>query len=63
MLYKIKEIRESKRMTQLELCKKANVSRQTLCDLENNKEVNTTIYTLKKIANALQCKVSDIFCF
>ena len=62
MPYKIKEMRENKKMTQLELCKKANISRQTLSDLESGKEVNTTIATLQKLANALQCKVSDIFC-
>lgn len=62
MPYKIKEMREKKKMTQLELCKKANISRQTLSDLESGKEVNTTIATLQKLANALQCKVSDIFC-
>lgn len=62
MPYKIKEIREIRNMTQLELCKKANISRQTLSDLESGKEVNTTIATLQKLANALQCKISDIFC-
>ena len=62
MPYKIKEIRENKKMTQIELCKKANISRQTLSDLESGKEVNTTISTLQKLASALQCKVSDIFC-
>lgn len=61
MPYKIKEMREMQKMTQIELCQRANISRQTLSDLESGKEVNTTIATLQKLANALQCKVSDIF--
>ena len=63
MIYKIKEMHEFRKMTQLELCRKANISRQTLSDLEGGKEVNTTISTLQKLACALKCKVSDIFCF
>ncbi len=36
MAYKIKEIRERKKMTQLELAEKSGVSRTTLSKLENN---------------------------
>ena len=31
-------------------------------DLESGKEVNTTIATLQKLADVLECKVSDLFC-
>ena len=62
MPFKVKEFRERKHMTQAELCKQANISRQTLSDLESGKEVNTTIATLQKLANVLNCKVSDLFC-
>lgn len=62
MPYKIKKIRELNNLTQAELCKKANISRQTLSDLESGKEVNTTIATLQKLADVLNCKVSDLFC-
>ena len=61
MPFKIKEFREKNNLTQVELCQKANVSRQTLSDLESGKEVCTTTATLKKLADALNCKVSDIF--
>ncbi len=61
MLFRIKELREKKNMTQVELCKKANVSRQTLVDLESGKEISTTTATLKRLADALDCKISDIF--
>lgn len=62
MPYKIKELREKRKITQKELCNKANVSRQTIIDLESGKIVNTTITTLQKIANALSCKVQDLLC-
>lgn len=62
MPYKVKELREKQRLTQTELCKRAGISRQTLWDLENGNEVNTTIATLQKIADVLKCRVSDLFC-
>lgn len=62
MPFKVKAIRESQKMTQNELCKKADVSRQTLIDLESGKDVNTTVATLQKLADALQCKVQDLIC-
>ena len=62
MPFKVKEYREKNHMTQTELCRQANISRQTLSDLESSKEVNTTVATLQKIADVLSCKVSDLFC-
>lgn len=62
MEYNIKARRIQQDMTQEELCQTASISRQTLSDLENGKAVNTTMQTLKKIADALNCTVSDIFC-
>ena len=61
MPFKIKEFREKRNLTQLELCKRANISRQTLSDLESGREVNTTAATLRRLAEALDCKISDIF--
>ena len=62
MLFKIKEIREALNMTQSQLCQLANVSRQTLIDLESNRDVNTTVATLQRIAYVLNCKVQDLIC-
>ena len=62
MEYNIKARRIQQDMTQEELCQTASISRQTLSGLENGKAVNTTMQTLKKIADALNCTVSDIFC-
>jgi len=62
MLFRIREYREKRNLSQYELCRLADVSRQTLIDLESGKEVNTTVATLQKIANALKCKVQDLIC-
>ena len=61
MSYKVKERRKEIGMSQIELCKRAGVSRQTLSGIEAGKEVNVTVQTLQKIAKALSCRVSDIF--
>lgn len=62
MPFRVKEIREMRNMTQTELCKHANVSRQILIDLESGKDVNTTVATLQKLAIVLECKVQDLIC-
>jgi transcriptional regulator with XRE-family HTH domain len=59
--YKIKEIRESRDMTQEELAEKSGVSRVTISGLENGTERNTTSKTLVKIAAALGVTVDQIF--
>lgn len=61
MGYKIKEIREEKGMTQDELSKKSGVARSIINGLETGRTKTTTTDTLKKIANALEKKVSEIF--
>jgi len=61
MAYNIKEVRMQKGMTQEELSIKANVSRAIVSKLENEDNIVTSTETLKKIANALDVRVSDIF--
>ena len=58
---KVKETREKLGMSQIELCRKSGVSRPTLSNIERGKINNITIKTLRKIAKALSCRVSDIF--
>ena len=58
---KIKETRQKMGMSQIELCKKAGVSRQTMSSLEGGKLKDVKVKTLCKIAKALSCRVSDIF--
>lgn len=56
-------MRESLKMTQEELAKKADISRQTIASLENNMNFSTSTATIRKIAKALNCKPTDIFLF
>lgn len=62
MLYRLKELREQRKMSQEELSEKAGVSRQIISSLESgNNEVNTTTATLQKLSAALNCSLSEIF--
>lgn len=62
MRYRVKEIRESKNMTQEELESKSGVSRQTISAIENDKvRENVKAGTLLAIANALETTVDDLF--
>lgn len=61
MQYRIKEYREEKKMTQVELSQKSSVSRAIISGLESGTISVTTTDTLSKIAAALGKKVSDIF--
>lgn len=61
MGYKIKEVRDSKNMSQQELADKAQVSRTVISQLESGSKTITKTSTLVKIADALGVKVEDIF--
>lgn len=60
-MYRVKKRREELGMTQQDLAKKAQVSRQTIVSIESNENFQTSTATLVKIARALDCKVSSIF--
>lgn len=57
---KVKSLRIRKGMTQEELSKKAEISRQTLNYIETGKTVNITVATLMKLAEVLECKADDL---
>lgn len=61
MGYRIKEVREKKKMTQEELARKSGVSRGTISALENGTIRTTTTRTLVKLARALETTVDTIF--
>lgn len=61
MGYKIRDIREQKKMSQEELSQKSGVSRTTISNLENNIDKTAMTSTLVKIANALGVTVDQIF--
>ena len=56
---KIKEIRKSQKLTQLELAKLSSLSRNTIINFESGKR-SPKLVDLKKIANALNCNVSEL---
>lgn len=61
-MYRIKEIRMNRGMSQAELSRRANVSRGTIIRLESEPNAETTVGTLKSIADALEVIVPDLFC-
>ncbi len=61
MGYKIKEVREEKRMTQEELAKKSGVSRSTIVGLEKGTISDVKMSTLQKLASAMDTTVQAIF--
>ena len=61
MGYRIKEVREAKKLTQEELAEKSGVSRGTIVALESGEEKTTTTKTLFKLATALETTVDQLF--
>ncbi|MFM1541525.1 helix-turn-helix transcriptional regulator [Helcococcus ovis] len=61
MKNRLKEFRESCKMSQEELSEKTKVSRTTISKIENNENVTVKTSTLISIADALGKTVRDIF--
>lgn len=57
----IREIRKRKKLSQEELAEKSGVSRTIISGLESGRQEVTTTATLKKIADALEYSVKEIF--
>lgn len=60
-MYKIREIREKKRISQTELSEISGISRATINRLENEENVITSTKTLQKLADALNVSVKTLF--
>lgn len=58
--YKIKELRENKRMSIRELAKISGVSKSQISDIENGR-THPTIPTLCLLADALECNPQFLF--
>ena len=56
----LRQLRTEKGMTQEDLATKSGVSRATISGLESGSITVTTTETLRKIASALEVKVSDL---
>ena len=61
MGYRLREIREERKMTQEELEEKSGVSRQTISAIENNRVKNVMGGTLLSLANALGTTIDNLF--
>ena len=61
MRYRVEEIRKEQNMTQTELAQASGISRATVAALESGKEIVVKSSILQAIANALKCKVPDLF--
>ena len=62
MVYRVREIREEKKITQEELSAKSGVSRATIWALETKEgTANTTTKTLLRLAEALGVELDDLF--
>lgn len=57
----LRERRAQLRMTQEELSNNSGISRATISALESGELRNAKVDTLRRLADTLQCKVSDIF--
>ena len=55
-----KKLREKLGLSQEKLARLADVSNNTVINIEAGKQDNSTIETLKKVANALQVGVDDL---
>ena len=61
MGYNIAYLREQKHMPQEELSIRSNVSRAIISGLESGRVKQTTVKTLKKLADALEVDISYFF--
>ena len=61
MGYRLKEIREQKKLTQEDLEKASGVSRQTISAIENNDEYQAKTGTLMALAWAMDVTIDQIF--
>jgi transcriptional regulator with XRE-family HTH domain len=59
--YRIREIRESKGISQTELSERSGISRATIWKLETDDKAVTMTSTLLKIASALDVSLDEIF--
>ena len=56
----LKQLRLQHNLTQAEVAKRAKVSQAYVAQLETGAERNPKLDTLRRLAKALKCKVSDL---
>lgn len=57
---KIEHLRKSAELSTAELSRRSGVPRRTLDDWEHERRKPRDIYQLKKVADALGCKIEDL---
>lgn len=57
---KIKQFREKKGLSQEKLARLADVSNNTIVNIESGKQTNPTIETISKIAKALDVAIEEL---
>lgn len=60
-IFVIKKIRNQKKVSMKELCEKTKLSRSYLTKLENNHLNTCSLETLKKISDAIEVNIKDLF--
>lgn len=61
IVFNIKNIRKSKKISLRKLSDMTGISRAYLFDLENNRRFNPTIFILEEIAEELDVNIKDLF--
>ena len=61
MKTRLKVRRAELNITQDELAEKSGVARSIISQIESGRRDNITFDTMKRLTNALECKISDIF--
>lgn len=56
----VKKLREQKKLSQEKLAHLANVSNNTIVNIEAGKQKNPTLDTLKKISKALDVSINEL---
>lgn len=59
----IKDIRVRRKMSQMELAKKAMITQAYLSQLENGKKANPSLKTLSRLASALSVPVQELLIY
>lgn len=57
----LEKIRVKKGISRLGLAKKSGISRQTIIEIENGTRTNLQTDTIRKLAEALNCDISELF--
>jgi transcriptional regulator with XRE-family HTH domain len=61
IVFVIKQLRESKGISQYKLSQMTDISRTYIRNLENNKKCNPSLHILSLIAEALEVDIKDLF--